>query len=49
MNIARLNLAHGTLSEHARYVQAIRNLSKGLHTNVKILSQCDMKGEHSNE
>jgi len=37
MNVARLNLAHGTLDEHARYVQAIRNLSKGLHTNVAVL------------
>jgi len=37
MNVARLNLAHGTLDEHARYVQAIRNLSKSLHTNVAVL------------
>jgi len=37
MNVARLNLAHGTLDEHARYVQAVRNLSKGLHTNVAVL------------
>ena len=37
MNVARFNLAHGTLDEHARYVQAIRNLSKGLHTNVAVL------------
>jgi pyruvate kinase len=37
MNVARLNLAHGTLDEHARYVQAIRKLSKGLHTNVAVL------------
>jgi pyruvate kinase len=37
MNVARLNLAHGTPSEHARYVQAIRNLSKRLHTNVAVL------------
>jgi len=37
MNVARLNLAHGTPGEHARYVQAIRNLSKGLHTNVAVL------------
>jgi pyruvate kinase len=37
MNVARLNLAHDTPSEHARRVQAIRNLSKGLHTNVAIL------------
>jgi len=37
MNVARLNLAHGTPSEHARYVQAIRNLSKDLNTNVAVL------------
>jgi pyruvate kinase len=37
MNVARLNLAHGTPGEHARYVQAIRNLSQRLHTNVAIL------------
>lgn len=37
MNVARLNLAHGTLDEHARYVQAIRNLSERLHTNVALL------------
>jgi pyruvate kinase len=37
MNVARLNLAHGTPGEHARYVQTIRNMSKRLHTNVAIL------------
>jgi pyruvate kinase len=37
MNVARLNLAHGTTDEHARYVQAIRNVSQRLHTNVAIL------------
>jgi pyruvate kinase len=37
MNVARLNLAHGTPSEHARHVQAIRNLSKGLHIDVAVL------------
>jgi pyruvate kinase len=37
MNVARLNLAHGTLDEHARYVRDIRKLSKGLHTNVAVL------------
>jgi pyruvate kinase len=37
MNVARLNLAHGTPSEHARYVQAIRNLSKNLHIDVAVL------------
>jgi len=37
MNVARLNLAHGTPSEHARYVQNIRNISQRLHTNVAVL------------
>ncbi len=37
MNVARLNLAHGTPSEHAQYVQAIRNLSKSLHIDVAVL------------
>jgi len=37
MNVARLNLAHGTPSEHAQYVQAIRNLSNRLRTNVAVL------------
>jgi len=37
MNVARLNLAHGTEGEHARYVQTIKNLSQRLHTNVAIL------------
>jgi pyruvate kinase len=37
MNVARLNLAHGTEGEHARYTQAIRDLSQRLHTNVAIL------------
>jgi pyruvate kinase len=37
MNVARLNLAHGTPDEHARYVQTIRNLSERLHINVAVL------------
>jgi pyruvate kinase len=37
MNVARLNLAHGTPHEHARYVQTIRNLSERLHMNVAVL------------
>jgi pyruvate kinase len=37
MNVARLNLAHGTPSEHARYVQTIKNISQRLHTNVAVL------------
>lgn len=37
MNVARLNLAHGTEGEHAQYVQTIRDLSQRLDTNVAIL------------
>ncbi len=37
MNVARLNLAHGTPVEHARYVQTVRNLSQRLHINVAVL------------
>jgi len=37
MNIARLNLSHGTHHEHARYIQAIRKLSQRLGVNVAIL------------
>jgi pyruvate kinase len=37
MNVARLNLAHGTPSEHTRYVQTVRKLSQRLHVYVAIL------------
>jgi pyruvate kinase len=37
MDVARLNLAHGTEGEHARYVRAIRDLSRRLRTNIAIL------------
>jgi len=37
MNAARLNLSHGTLSEHARSAQIIRNLSQNLGINVAVL------------
>jgi pyruvate kinase len=37
MNVARLNLAHGTPGEHARYAQTVRNLSERLCTHVAIL------------
>jgi pyruvate kinase len=37
MNVARLNLAHGTPVEHARYIRTIRNLSQRLHMNVAVL------------
>jgi pyruvate kinase len=37
MNVARLNLSHGTLSEHADYVQRIREASQRLNTIVAVL------------
>jgi pyruvate kinase len=37
MNIARLNLSHGTLSEHAHFVQTLRNLSQRLGVEIAIL------------
>jgi pyruvate kinase len=37
MDVARLNLSHGTLSEHSRYIHAVRRLSQRLRTKVAIL------------
>lgn len=37
MNIARLNLSHGTQREHARYIRTIRRISQRLGTKVAIL------------
>ncbi len=37
MNVARLNLAHGTHREHAGYIQAIRKLNQHLEMKVAIL------------
>ncbi len=37
MNIARLNLSHGTHSQHARYIQTIRKLSQRLAIGIAIL------------
>ncbi len=37
MNIARLNLAHGTLEEHARFISEIRALSQKLELPTGIL------------
>jgi len=37
MNVARLNLAHGTYKEHARYMQIVRKLSHRLAIPVAIL------------
>jgi pyruvate kinase len=37
MNVARLNLSHGKLTEHARFVQALRNLSRRLGVEIAVL------------
>jgi len=37
MNIARLNLAHGTYREHIRYIQTVRKLAQRLSIPVAIL------------
>ena len=37
MDIARLNLSHGTLEQHARFIQLIRTLNRRLERNVAIL------------
>ena len=37
MNVARLNLSHGTLSEHTGYVQSIREASQRMNTVVAVL------------
>jgi len=37
MNVARLNLSHGTHKEHARHVQTVRRLSGSLDVPVAIL------------
>jgi pyruvate kinase len=37
MNIARLNLAHGTHSVHARYIRTLRRISQRLQVPVAIL------------
>jgi pyruvate kinase len=37
MNVARLNLSHGALSEHADFVQTLRNLSQRLGVEIAIL------------
>ena len=37
MNIARLNLSHGTYSEHTTYIQTIRRLANRLSLPVAIL------------
>jgi len=37
MDVARLNLSHGTFSEHAAYIETIRNMSRRTGTDVAIL------------
>jgi pyruvate kinase len=37
MNVARLNLSHGKLTEHAHLVQTLRNLSQRLGVEIAIL------------
>jgi pyruvate kinase len=37
MNVARLNLSHGKLTEHAHFVQTLRNLSQRLRVEISIL------------
>jgi pyruvate kinase len=37
MNVARLNLSHGTYKEHARHIQTVRKLAQGLAIPIAIL------------
>jgi pyruvate kinase len=37
MNVGRLNLSHGTLTEHAHFVQTLRTLSQRLGVEIAIL------------
>lgn len=37
MNVARLNLSHGSLTEHARYIREVKNLDLRLESNTAIL------------
>jgi pyruvate kinase len=37
MNVARLNLSHGSLKEHSIYIKEVRQLDKHLQTNTAIL------------
>jgi pyruvate kinase len=38
MNVARINLSHGTLDEHARYISMVRDISERLGNSVAILA-----------
>jgi len=42
MNVARLNLSHGTYKEHARYLQVVRKLS--LRQAVPVAIIIDLPG-----
>ncbi len=37
MDVARFNLSHGTIAEHARYIGTVRRVSRSLGMNVAIL------------
>jgi pyruvate kinase len=37
MNVARLNRSHGTMDEHSRYIEMVRNTAQRLGENVAIL------------
>jgi pyruvate kinase len=37
MDVARLNLAHGSLEQHARYIQDVRRLGQRFSRSVAIL------------
>jgi pyruvate kinase len=37
MDIARLNLSHGTLEQHARYIENIREISRRANRNIAVL------------
>ena len=38
MNVARINLSHGTLAEHAKYIRMVRDISERLGNSVAILA-----------
>jgi pyruvate kinase len=38
MNVARINLSHGSLEEHARFIGMVRDISERLGNNVAILA-----------
>jgi pyruvate kinase len=38
MNVARINLSHGTLKEHAHYISMVRDLAERLGNNVAVLA-----------